>query len=82
MAMEEARKRNSCNRIAALGFLYHEVARLNEQFPKVKRGDQFHTQALMKIVAKYEWSRTAEEEMMPDALSHDALYTSSSLLHW
>jgi hypothetical protein len=84
MTMEEARKWNSSNRIAALGFLNHEVARLNAQFPKVKRGDQFRTQTLMKIVEKYEWSRTAEEEVMQDALSYDALYTklSASLVIW
>jgi hypothetical protein len=84
MTMEDARKKNNCNRIAALGFLYHEVARLNEQFPKVKRGDQFRTQTLMRIFEKYEWSRTAEEGVMQDALSYDALYTklSASLVIW
>jgi hypothetical protein len=52
--MEYARKKNNFNRIAALVFLYHEVARLNEQFPNVKRGDQFRSQTLMRIVDNYE----------------------------
>jgi hypothetical protein len=78
MTMEDARKKNNCNRIAALGFLYHEVQRLNEQFPKVKRGDQFCTQTLMRIVDKYEWSPTAEEGVMQDALSYEALCTKLS----
>jgi hypothetical protein len=38
MTNEEMRKERSCNIIAALGVLYHEVASLNDQFPKVKRG--------------------------------------------
>jgi hypothetical protein len=79
MTMEDAKKKNNCNHNAALGFLYHKVARLNEQFPKVKRGDQFRTQTLMRIVEKYEWSRTAEEGVVQDAISYDALYTKSRL---
>jgi hypothetical protein len=84
MTLEEARKKKNCNRIAALGYLYHEVARLNEQFPKVKRGEQFRTQTLMKIVERYEWSRTAAEEVMQDTLNFDSLYTkiSASIVIW
>ena len=84
LSMEEIRKKHECNRISALGVLYHEVSRLNEQFPKIKRGDSFRTQTLMKIVEKYEWSRTTEEEVMQDALKYDAVYTklSASLVIW
>jgi hypothetical protein len=74
LTLKEVKKKN-CNRISALGYIYHEVARLNEQFPKVKRGEQFRTQTLMKIVERYEWSRTAEEEVMQDTLTFDSLYT-------
>lgn len=62
--MEEARKNLSCHRIAALGHLYHEIDCLNESFPRVNRGDAFRTQTLMHIIYKYEWARTAEEEVM------------------
>lgn len=84
MTMEEIMKRKSCSRVAALGVLYHEVSRLNEQFPKVKRGAAFKTQTLMKIVERYEWSRTAEEEVMQDKLDYDSLYTklSASIVIW
>lgn len=38
----------------------------------------------MKIVEKYERSRTAEEDVMQDGLSYDGLYTklSASLVIW
>lgn len=57
---------------------------MNEQFPKVKRGAAFKTQKFMKIVDKYEWSRTAEEEIMQEKLSYDSLYTklSASIVMW
>jgi hypothetical protein len=48
MTIKDMRKKKCCNRIAALRVLYHEVARLNDQFPKVQRDDQFKTQTLMK----------------------------------
>lgn len=78
------RQKQTCSRIAALGVLYHEVARLNEQFPTGKRGDAFRTQTLMRIVEKYEWSRTAEEKVMQVAIKCDELYThlSASLVIW
>ena len=38
MTIGDVRKKKSCSRVSALGYLYHEVARLNEQFPKVKSG--------------------------------------------
>ena len=84
MTIESTREKHKCSRIAALGVLYHEVARLNEQFPRVKRGPVFRTQTLMKIVDKYEWSRTSEEEVMQDKIDYDELYTklSGSLVIW
>jgi hypothetical protein len=84
MKIEDVRKKKCCNRIAPMGDLYHEVARLNDQFPKVKRGDQFKTQTLIKIEEKHEWSRSAEEEVMQDSLGYDTLYTklSASLVIW
>lgn len=84
MTIEDTMKKHNCSRVAALGILYHEVARLNEQFPKVKRGNAFKTQTLMKIVERYEWSRTAEEEVMQDSLTYDNLYTklSASIVIW
>lgn len=69
MTMEAMREKHKCSGIAALGLLYHEVSRLNAQFPKLKRGPVFRTQTLMKIVEKYEWSRTSEEEVMQDKLT-------------
>ena len=78
MTIEATREKHKCSRIAALGVLYHEVARLNEQLPRVKRGPVFRTQTLMKIVEKYEWSRTSEEEVMQDKIDYNELYTKLS----
>lgn len=38
----------------------------------------------MKIVERYEWSRTSEEEMMQDKIEYDELYTKlpASLVIW
>lgn len=52
MIMEDTMRKHSCSRIAVLRILYHEVAHLNEQFPKVKKGSAFKTQTLMKIVER------------------------------
>lgn len=84
MIIEDIIKKQSCSRISALGFLYHEVAHLNEQFPNVKRGNAFKTQTLMKIAERYEWSRSAEEEVVQDKLSYDTLYTklSATIVIW
>ena len=76
--MELTRQEHTVNRFAALGLLYHEVARLNQQFPKEKRGEPFKFQTLMRIVEKYEWSRHSEEEVMRDPISYDELYTKLS----
>lgn len=78
LTMEDIRTKHNCSRIAALGNLYHEVSRLNQKFLKVKRGDEFRTQTLMKVVEKYEWSKTAEEDVMQDKIGYDALYTKLS----
>lgn len=64
MTVEDTMKKHSCSHVGAPGLLYHEVAHLNEQFPKVKRGNEFKTKTLMKIVECYEWSRKAEGEVM------------------
>lgn len=69
MTIEDIRKQNSCSRVAALGTLYHEVSRLNDQFPKEKRGETFRIRGLgdytlMIIVHRYTWSRNAEEDVM------------------
>jgi hypothetical protein len=55
-----------------------------KKFPEVKRGDQFRTQTLMRIVEKFKWSRKSEEEVLQEALSYDALYIKlpASLLIW
>ena len=84
LSMDLTRKKHTCSRVAALGILYHEVARLNQQFPKEKRGPTFQTQTLMRIVENCEWSRTSEEEVMRNQLSYDELYTklSASLVVW
>ena len=84
LTMELTRQKHIINRVAALGILYHEVARLNQQLPKEKRGEPFKVQTLMRIVEKYEWSRHSEEEVMRDAISYDELYTkfSVSLVVW
>ena len=84
LAMGLTRQEHTVNRVAALRILYHEVARLNQQFPKEKRGEPFKLQTLMRIVEKYEWSRYSEEEVMRDAISYDKLYTklSASLVVW
>lgn len=60
------------------------MAHLNELFSKVKRGDAFRTQTLMRIVGKYERSRTAEDEVMQEAITYENLYTksSASLVIW
>lgn len=84
LSLETIRAKNQCSRIAALGILYHEVSRLNDQFPVEKRGNIFKAQTLMKIAERYEWSRSTEEEMMRNAISYDELYTrlSASLVVW
>lgn len=84
LTVENIRKKNSCGRIAALGTLYHEVSRLNAQFPKLKRGEAFKVNTLMKIVERYIWSRTAEEDVMRDDISYQDLYSklSASLVIW
>ena len=66
LKMEDTMRKHSCSRVPALDLLYHEVSPLNGQFQKVKRGDAFKRQNLMKIVERYEWSRTAEEDVMQE----------------
>lgn len=78
MTVKEFMRIHNCNRLTALGLLYHEVFRLHEQFPKVKRCAAFKTQTLTKIVQRYEWSSTDEVEIMQDKLSYDSLYTKLS----
>ena len=84
LSMDFARKNHTCNRVAALAILFHEVARLSQQFPKEKRGPTFKTQTLMRIVENCEWSRTSKEDVMQNQLSHDDLYTKllASLVVW
>lgn len=84
MTIEEVKSTRNCSRIAAFGTLYQEVTRLNQQFPKVERGNEFNVQTLMKIVEKYEWSRFVEEEVMQEKLNYESLYTklSASLVVW
>lgn len=62
-------KKYNCSQISALKILYHEVAHLNEQLPKVKRGSVFKTKLLNKILERQEWSHSTEEEVMKDKLS-------------
>lgn len=64
LTIEYMMREHSYNHITALETLNHEVFRLSEQFPKVKRENKFKTHTLMKIVEQCEWSRTAEEEVM------------------
>lgn len=56
VTIEAVRKKQGCSRVSALGFLYHEVSRLNAQFRKFKQGGAFSTPSMMKSVEKYEWS--------------------------
>lgn len=82
--MEETMNKHSCSRIAALGVLYHEVSRLNDQFPKMKQGEAFKTQTLMKIVEKYEWYRSADEDLKQEEIQYDSLYKklSAAIVIW
>ena len=84
LTIDNIRKQYNCSRIAALGILYHEVVRLNAQFPKEKRGEAFKVQTLMKIVENHEWSRSAEEEVMQNSINYERLYTklSAALVVW
>lgn len=70
--------------VAALKIFYHEVSRLNEQYPQVKHGAAFRTQSLKKIVKRYIWSHTTEEEVMQDKLTYDSLCTklSAPIVTW
>lgn len=69
MITEDIRRSRNCSRIEALEIWYHEVTRLNQQFAKVKRRSEFKVQALMKIVEKYEWSRSAGKEVIQEKLN-------------
>ena len=84
LTMELTRQKHTVNRVAALGIFYHKVARLNQQFPKEKRGEPFKVQTLMRIVEKYERSRHSEEKVVRDAISYDEPYAklSASLVVW
>lgn len=53
-------RKHCCSHFGALVLLYHEVARLNDQFGKVKRWNAIKTHSLTKIVEHYELSHTAE----------------------
>ena len=83
LTMELIRQKHKVNRVAALGKLSHEVARLSPQFPKEKRRN-FQSSDVNENCGEYEWSRHSEEEFMRDATSYDELYTklSASLVVW
>lgn len=66
-------RKHSCSCIAALGFLFYELARLKEQLSKVKEENTFKTQTHVIIGKRQERSRTAEEEIITDKLSYDNL---------
>lgn len=64
MTMRKPQKSPNCSCTAAPGSLYHEITGLNRQFPKFKRGNDVKKQTPMIIVEKYEWSRSAEENVL------------------
>lgn len=67
-------QKHICGLITALRILYNKFSRLNLQVQKVERDPAFKTQTLLKTVKTYERSPTAEEKVVQNNLSDDALY--------
>ena len=81
--LDKTRKLLECGRVKALGYVYHEVDRLNPQISRNKRGDSFKSEQLMRVVEDRVWAPDARRRLLQDNITFSQIYselTASALL--